>query len=85
MDGARSYILTSSFKVNEYELKSLYNVAKSVWMLKYGTTKFLPHRMNSVLVEAWDDFKMSAGNIIRDRFAKKNPLPLSLPNLTTNT
>ena len=39
-------------------LKSLYNVAKSAWMLKYGTTKFSPHHMNSVLVEEWDLFKM---------------------------
>ena len=31
------------------KLKSLYNVAKSAWMLEYGTTKFSRHLMNSVL------------------------------------
>ena len=41
--------------------------------------------MNSVLVEALDAFKMSARNIIRDRFSETNLLPLSPPNLTTNT
>ena len=54
-------------------------------MLKYGTTKFLPHHMNSVLVEAWEAFKVSDGNIIMDRFVKKNLPPLSPTNLTTNT
>ena len=33
------------------KLKYLYNEVKSVWMLKYGTTKMLPHHMNSILVE----------------------------------
>ena len=32
------------------KVKSLYNVAKSAWMLKYGTKFFLHHHMNSVLV-----------------------------------
>ena len=36
------------------KLKSLYNVTKSTWLLNYGTTKFSPHHMNSVLVEVWD-------------------------------
>ena len=67
------------------KLKSLYNVVKSVWMLKYGTKTFSPHHMNSVLVESWDAFKMSAGNIIRDSFAKTKLPPLRPNNLTTNT
>ena len=37
-----------------------YNEVKSMWMLKYWTTKLLPHYMNSILVEAWDAFKVSA-------------------------
>ena len=53
-----------------YKLKSLYNVAKSPWMLKYGTTMSSPHHMNSILVEAWDAFNISAGNIIMDIFEK---------------
>ena len=62
------------------KLKSLYNVANIAWMLKYGTTNALPHNIKSVLVEAWDDFKMSAGNIIRGRFSKKStPPPSALP------
>ena len=66
------------------ELKSLYNVTKSVCMLKYDMSKFSPHHMNYVLVEAWDAFKMSSGNIIRDSFSKKNLLPLTPTDLTTN-
>ena len=67
------------------KLKSLYNLAKSVWMLKYGATKFSPRHMNSVFIESWDYFNMSDRNIIRDSFAKKRLLPLSSTNLTTNT
>ena len=39
-------------------------------MLKYGTTKFSPYHMIYVLVKSWDNFNMSAGNIIRDSFSK---------------
>ena len=67
------------------KLKSLYNVANSAWMMKYGTRKFSLHRVNSILVEAWDAFKMSAGNIIRYRFEKKSYPPLIPPILTINT
>ena len=66
------------------KLKSLYNVEKSVWMMKYGTTKFSPNNMNFVLVESWDAFKMSAGNIIRDSFAKPKAPPFIPTDLTTN-
>ena len=41
--------------------------------------------MNSVLVEAWDAFKVASGNIIVDSFAKTHLLPLSPPNIITNT
>ena len=55
-------------------------------MLKYGTKKFLTHHINSVLVEAWDTFKVSDGNIIRDSFSKTMPPPPLRPsNLTTKT
>ena len=67
------------------KLKSLYNVAKTTWVLKYETTKFSPHHMNSLLVEAWYDFKVSSVNTIRDSFAKTNIPPLIPPNLSTNT
>ena len=54
-------------------------------MLKYGTTRFQPHYMNSVLVETWESFMVSAGNIIRGRFAKTRLLPLSPPTMIINT
>ena len=58
------------------KLKSLYNEVTSVWMLKYGTKKCLPCHMNSILLEAWDAFRVSAGNIIREIFVKtKLPPP----------
>ena len=60
------------------KMKSLYNVAKSVWTMNYGITKFSPHHMNYVLVEAWDAFNISAGNIIRDSFSKKSYPSLAL-------
>ena len=41
--------------------------------------------MNAVLVEAWDAFKVASGNIIVDSFAKTHLLPLSPPNIITNT
>ena len=39
-------------------LKDIYNILKTNWMLKYDTTRFQTHHMNSVLVEAWDAFKV---------------------------
>ena len=41
--------------------------------------------MNSVLAEAWEAFKVSSGNIIVDSFTKTHLLPLSPPNMPTNT
>ena len=49
-------------------MKYPYNISKSKWMLKYGTTKFEPHHMNYSFVETWEDFMVSAGNIIREIF-----------------
>ena len=54
-------------------------------MMKYGTANFVPHHMDSILVQARYAFKVSAGNIIRYRFAKENLITLSPPNFTTNT
>ena len=40
--------------------------------------------MNPILVETWDNFKVSAGNIIRDSFVQTN-LPLFIPtDITKN-
>ena len=54
-------------------------------MLKYGTTRFQPHHMNSVLVEIWEAFTVSSRNIIRESFTKPHLLPLSSPKMITNT
>ena len=48
-----------------YKLNSLYNEVKSAWILKYGTAKFLPRHVNSLLGVAWDTLKVSSGNTIR--------------------
>ena len=48
-------------------------------------TKFLPQQTNSILVEAWNAFKVSSGKVIRDRFLKIKLPPLITPELTTNT
>ena len=62
--------------------KYVYNVAKVAWILKYGANFFSTNHMNSVLVEAWDAFNISAGNIIRDRFTKTKLSPFSPTDLT---
>ena len=54
-------------------------------MLKYGTTRFQPHHIKFILVETWESFTVSSGNIIRDHFAKTCLLPLIPPNMITNT
>ena len=38
------------------KLKAIYNVLKAKWMLKYGTTRFQTHHINSVLFETWEAF-----------------------------
>ena len=62
------------------KLKSLYNEMKSAWMLKYSMTKFLPHHMESILVEEWDTFKVSYKKLIRDSFVKTKPPPPPQPS-----
>ena len=87
MQKIQPFVLKSGNSINNQpndngtnaKLKYVYNVASIVWMLNYGTTKFSPHHMKSVLVEAWDAFKMSAGNKIRESFAKTKLPPSVLP------
>ena len=57
--------------VPNFKLKCHYNEANYASMMKYGTTKHLPHQMITILVEAWDTFKVLGGKYIRDRFVKK--------------
>ena len=47
--------------------------------------KPLTYPMNSILVQAWDAFNVSARNIVRDNFVKTKLLPLSNTNFTTKT
>ena len=81
------FVLKPGYSINEQpnyngpnaKLKSLYNMEKSAWMLKYGMKKFSPHHMNSVLIEAWGAFNISSGKIIRDIFSKIIYPPSALP------
>ena len=41
--------------------------------------------MNSILVEAWENFKVSYGKVIWDSFVKTKLPPLSHNEITTNT
>ena len=66
------------------KLGDFYNILKAKWILTYGTTRFKPHHMNYVLVETWEAFKMSAGNIIRDGLYKTHLLPLRPTNMIKN-
>ena len=87
------FILKAGDSINDHsnengpksKLKALYNILKAKWMPKYGTMRFKPHHMKSVLVETWDAFTVSYGNIIREIFSKTHLLPLSPPNMITNT
>ena len=67
------------------KLKTLYNISKVKWMLKYGNTTLQPHLMNSILVETWEAFMVSSGDIIRYSCTKTHLLPLSPPNMITTT
>ena len=87
------FVLKSGDSINDhtknnvpnFKLKYLYNVEKSVWMLKYGAKHISTHHMNSVSVEACDSFKVFARNIVREIFLKTNLHPLRPPDFTTNT
>ena len=91
--GIQPFILKAGDSINnqtndngpDSKLKALYNISRAKWILKYGNTRFQPHHMNSVLVEMWEAFKLSSGNITRYRFYKNRLLPLSPPNMITNT
>ena len=67
------------------KLKAIFNILKAKWMLKYGTTSFQLHRMNSVLVETLEAFTLSDGNIIRESLDKTHLLPIIPTNTKKNT
>ena len=66
-------------------MKALCNNSKAKWILKYGTSRFQPHHMKSVLVETWEAFTVLSGNITRNSFNKTQLPPLIPPNMKTNT
>ena len=55
------------------------------WILKYGTTKFLSHHINLILVEACDAFKVSVRTLISDSVDETKIPPLIPTELTINT
>ena len=67
------------------KIKALYNTLKDKWMLNYGTSKFQPHHMKSVMFETCEAFMVSARNIIENSFSKTWIPPLRPPNIKTNT
>ena len=67
------------------KLKSCLNNAKSTWILKYGTTQFFPHHVNSIFMEVRGAFKVSSGNIIRESFMKTNIILLVTPIFSANS
>ena len=89
----QTFIIKAGDPINDHpndnrhnsKLKVLYKMSKAKCMLKYGNTRFQPHHMNYVLVETYENFTVSSGNIIRDRFSKTHLLPLSQPKMITNT
>ena len=66
------------------DLNNLYANTRMNWIRVHGTLKFsLPH-MNYVLVETWEDFKLSSTTITQKYFKKNNFLPLSPLDIDTN-
>ena len=88
----QSLILKSLDYVNDHpnengpntKLKSLYNVSKVSWILNYGMVIFLPHHMNSILMEVWYACNVSVRNIISDKFVKK-ATPIITIDFASNT
>ena len=56
------------------KLKYLYNILNSKWMLNYGTTRFQPLHMNSVLVET------SPSQGVLPRSPSQHPIGLESPS-----
>ena len=54
------------------------------WMINHGTLNLTHPHINYVLVETWEDFKLSSTEITQKSFRKIHPPPLSLSNLVTN-
>ena len=53
-------------------------------MRKHGTLKFIPDHMNVILVETWEDFKITPTLINQEDFNKTHLLPLSTPDKDTH-
>ena len=60
-------------------LKNLYSNARMNWIRHHGTLKITPPHINYILVEKWEDFKISSATIAQNDFKKKNLLqPIDL-------
>ena len=78
------FVLNSGYSGNDHpngnepnvKLKSHYNDGNVSWMLKYGMAQFLYLHMNSLLMEEWDAFRISARSIIREIFLKTKLPPV---------
>ena len=57
------------------KLNNLYCNARMNWMINYGTPKFNPAHMNSVLVETWKALKLSSATINQRYFKKTHLIP----------
>ena len=66
------------------KLNNLYGNKVMNWMRYHGTLKFKRYHMNSVLVETWEDLKLSSATITHKAFKKTHLLPLYPPDIETN-
>ena len=55
------------------------------WHQRFFIIKFIPSKINYILVGAWGEFKLYWGAIIREIFIKINISPLVPPILRDNT
>lgn len=65
--------------------EALYNKAKSKLHTNFGTTSFAASHMNYLSVDVWQDFKVTASTVIRDRSPKKHLTPLQPTNHAATT
>ena len=65
-------------------LKGYYNKAKEIWDERFGTTRYNAPHFNSVMVQAWGEFTLSAPPIIKRAFEKTRLHPLRPPSSCNN-
>ena len=62
----------------------MYGNKRMNWMSKHGTLKLMPTHINTVLVETWEDFKLSSNSITQNDLKNTHITPLSPPDKVTN-